>query len=101
MEFKDRRETWDHQERLDLQVNKETQDYRVYLVLKVPSDCQAKRVPRGKVACRDYRVSTALLVTPVERVQLGRKVVRACSECRGQWGIPDLAASREEMAQED
>lgn len=47
MEYKGLREIWVQPERSGPQVNRGTQEYRACLVLRVPSDCQERRVPRG------------------------------------------------------
>lgn len=94
MEFKGQRATWGHLERQGPAVNKEILDYRAFLVLRVPSACQERRVPRGTVGCRDSLVSMALLAIQEEKALQERRGSMVCLEPKGLLVIQGLAVSR-------
>lgn len=89
MESRGQRATWDRLERSDPRVNKEIQDRRACPVLRVPSDCQERRVPREKEACWGSLVSTARRVTLEERAPPERKA------CKAYWELRGLLATRD------
>lgn len=66
-------------------------------MLRVPSDCQERRVPRGNKACRDYQALMGLLVTQEERAPLEKKASKVYQVLWGPLDTQGPVESREQM----
>lgn len=91
------KETWDHKENQAHPGSRESQEHRVSLVLKAPSDHLVKKDPRAGRGCLDYPELMGLLVILVRRVLLERKEPRVPQVHRVLLVILALVVSRVPM----
>lgn len=91
------KETWDHKESPARPVSRESQEHRVFLVLKAPSDHPEKKDLRAGRGCLDYRELMGLLVILVRRVHLERKEAKVHQVHRVPLVILALVVSRVPM----